>query len=282
MSIYASDLDRIKTALVDLMVRASGQDKPPEMLYHYTDFEGFKGIVEKRTLRATQIKSLNDSTERTHGENVIGEVLKNAVGDNNRERISSGMIEQSDQARWFVTCFCEQPKLLSMWRAYSDRGGGYCLGFDAHKLRRLVPLQGSAVNFNWLFKMVYGLCTTELTQILHELANLIEEDPDFTLGFIFAHILAGKIKHEAFKEEQEWRIILDSPKIEAINFRQGHATIIPYVELQQAQGLPLREIFYGPTLRHDGDLRKTIELMLLKYGYSDMKVESCGIPYRLP
>jgi hypothetical protein len=264
------------------LFRSIIHDKPPEMLYHYTDFEGFKGIVEKGTLRATQVKSLNDSTERTHGENVVAEVLKSAVGDNNRDRIVSGMIKQSDQTRWFVTCFCEQPKLLSMWRAYSDRGGGYCLGFDAHKLRRLLPLRDSEDNFNWLFKMIYGLCTTELTQVLNWIANGIDKDPDDTLGFMCAHILAGKIKHEAFKEEQEWRIIVQCLKSEAINFRQGHATIIPYVELQQAQGLPLKEVFYGPTLRDNRDLRKTIELMLLKYGYGDVKVESCGIPYRLP
>jgi len=35
----------------------------PELLYHYTDSAGLQGILESRTLWATDIRYLNDETE---------------------------------------------------------------------------------------------------------------------------------------------------------------------------------------------------------------------------
>ena len=36
----------------------------------------------------------------------------------------------SSQFHSFVSCFCQSGNLLSQWRAYADKGGGYCIGFD--------------------------------------------------------------------------------------------------------------------------------------------------------
>jgi hypothetical protein len=45
-------------------------------LYHYTDFDGLKGIVESNTLWATQFDQLNDSTEVTLLKQFMMEPLK--------------------------------------------------------------------------------------------------------------------------------------------------------------------------------------------------------------
>jgi len=203
-----------------------------------------------------------------------------------RDRIAAGMQERPDRYRFFVTCFCSDPSLLSMWRAYANRGGGYCLGFDSSELRNLEqPSEDRRQRFNWLFQMVYGEPEISFKDSLRELAGRIEQDPARPLGFAVARILAGKIKHESFKEEREWRIIVDDPTFEEMHFRQGHSTIIPYIDLRrQPEGeerlLPLRRVVCGPTLRNDDELLETVKWMLAKHGYDRVVVERCGIPYR--
>jgi hypothetical protein len=176
-----------------------------------------------------------------------------------------------------------------MWRAYAYRGGGYCLGFDSSELRNLVNEQPSKVErqrFNWLFEIVYGEPGIGLRQSLRQLANYIEQDPARSIGFSVARILASKIKHATFKEEQEWRIIVHDPTFDEMEFRQGHNYVVPYVDLQRhpedgERLLPLRTVVCGPTLRNDTELREIVGWMLTKHGYEGVEIESCEIPYRL-
>jgi hypothetical protein len=246
--------DPLDLSILDLLVRVLGNDTPPSMLYHYTDFDGLKGIVESHSLRATYTRTLNDSTEQQHGENFVCRVLQDMVRDDVRERIASGM--KATFNRLFVTCFCSGSNLLSMWRVYALRGGGYCLGFDSSELRTLAYEQTSMVSR--LFGIVYE--ESSLRQSLQELAGYIERDPGRSFGFTVARILASKIKHNAFDEEREWRIIVQDPSFDEMNYRQGHNYVIPYVDLRRHNEdgerlLPLRKVVCGPTLRNDAELR---------------------------
>jgi hypothetical protein len=281
------DAEPLDLAILELLVKVSENDAPPSMLYHYTDFDGLKGIVESHSLRATYTRTLNDSTEQQHGESLVCRVLQNMVRDNVREKIATGMKQRFNRS--FVTCFCADPNLLSMWRAYALRGGGYCLGFDSSELRTLVHEQSSKTvrqRYNWLFEIVYGEPGSSFRQSLQELAGYIEQDPARSLGFTIARILASKIKHEAFSEEHEWRIIIQDPSFDEMNYRQGHNYVVPYVDLRHHEEhhgrlLPLRKVVCGPTLRNDDELHEIVGWMLTKYGYEGVEVETCDIPYRL-
>jgi hypothetical protein len=45
--------------------------------------------------------------------------------------------------------------------------------------------------------------------------------------------------------------------------------------------LPLKRIIFGPMLRDDGTVAEVLDLMLEKYQFSGVEVESANIPYRL-
>jgi hypothetical protein len=47
----------------------------PGILWHYTDFEGFKGIVESKSIYATNLKYLNDKEEFEHGYSLAKQLL---------------------------------------------------------------------------------------------------------------------------------------------------------------------------------------------------------------
>ena len=98
--------------------------------------------------------------------------------------------------------------------------------------------------------------------------------------------MALRIKHPAFREENERRIVIRDPPVSALKFRAGHANIKPYIELCPAAAdgskrLPLRKVVFGPTLRSDEALIDTIGMMLERHGYPGVSVEPSGIPFRL-
>ncbi len=122
-------------------------------LFHYTTFEGLKGILEENCFRATDAYTTNDSQEIVHGIDLIkhyldksgeNEVIKEKVrgfidyliGKERSDKLASGV---------FLTCFssCDDADpdrdkvsnngLLSQWRGYGFKQG-YALKFDSDLL----------------------------------------------------------------------------------------------------------------------------------------------------
>src|SRR3569623_156181 len=102
--------------------------KVPDTLYHYTTFDGLHGILRSDALWATFSRALNDGTEGSYGR--ISLRNSNILP----ARMDRPMGCEVGPASVFVTCFCEDPDLLSMWRSYSAQGGGFCLGFASEDL----------------------------------------------------------------------------------------------------------------------------------------------------
>lgn len=96
-------------------------------------------------------------------------------------------------------------------------------------------------------------------------------------------VLENMIKHKSFEEEKEWRIIVPDPPASLMSFHSAHATVKASVQIRSLgdRKLPLKEIVYGPTLRDDAALEETLKWLLEKYGYGDVALKACPIPYRL-
>jgi hypothetical protein len=95
-------------------------------------------------------------------------------------------------------------------------------------------------------------------------------------------VFENMIKHDGFREEKEWRILVPDPPADIMSFHSSHASVKASVQIKNVHGkLPLRKIVYGPTLRQDTALEQTLRWMLEKYKYSDVALEACMIPYRL-
>jgi hypothetical protein len=122
-------------------------------LFHYTTFEGLKGILEENCFRANDAYTTNDSQEIVHGINLINRYLDESV---EKEAIKEKVREFTDDligkerpdklARGvFLTCFSSYDEdadknsydfnngLLSQWRGYGLKQG-YALKFDSDLL----------------------------------------------------------------------------------------------------------------------------------------------------
>ena len=62
--------------------------------------------------------------------------------------------------------------------------------------------------------------------------------------------LAAAIKHESFREESEWRLVVAPEQGHGIQFRPGRFGVVPYLEIPLAsadQNVPVAELVIGPS-----------------------------------
>ena len=129
----------------------------------------------------------------------------------------------------YVACFCAIDNLTSQWRRYSNKGGGYSLGFQFYSttnftydidnipnlklagLRKVVydfKLQNELIDFA-LNKLI------ETAKLIINQPSRIEYGSDPTIfsqiSMNFANRLAETIicmKSHVYEKEQEWRLII--------------------------------------------------------------------------
>jgi hypothetical protein len=162
------------------------------IVYHYTDTQAFKGVIEKAALWATDFRYLNDSGELVYTWAAFVERLEQLLthpGDHAEaywaqlealRLLNARDLMQFDDAM-FVACFTELPDEVTQWTGYGDKGRGLALGFESERIAALKvpqyrhgrdgqvrpmtaivgggPDSGQEVEFKWparLQKVAYG------------------------------------------------------------------------------------------------------------------------------
>lgn len=111
-----------------------------KMIYHYTDLNGLKGIIENHSLWATNMYFLNDAAEIHHGMAAFGNAL-NYLDDEISQQSIKILRNALDGQRLhqaihdYSISFCLHPDLLSQWRGYAG-AQGVCLEFDREELEK--------------------------------------------------------------------------------------------------------------------------------------------------
>ena len=91
------------------------------LLYHYTTLEGLKGILQSRALWFSHISTLNDPSEFKYGQQLVTDVLKGFI-DNENDVVIKKILEDlinyvnvydSVLYQTFIACFCEDDNLLT-------------------------------------------------------------------------------------------------------------------------------------------------------------------------
>src|ERR1017187_7798238 len=146
----------------------------PALLYHYTDFNGLSGILSSNALRATFSETLNEGSEWVYGKEVL-KINSPVISASVRDALTPPpSIVQPPPTSMFVTCFCEEPNLLSMWRSYTTHGGGFSLGFEGPKLDALqIDDLSAGSRAARLVKVYYGKRSEEHTSELQSPMYLV-------------------------------------------------------------------------------------------------------------
>ena len=270
-------------------------DGPHGPLYHYTGAEGALGIASSGEIWATDSESLNDPSEIFYGRDLIRSVWRDFKRSKKESSAVEDVIDSMTSVlceKWafttYLTCFSKRQNDLSQWRAYSDSGTGYSLGFDS---ARLIANAGA---FH-LLQVEYHLERQQerISSFFRSLATIEEDLPDTSARYIcecMEEVLLTFIvsfKNQAYSEEEEWRLVnlhSNGTLAPGLEFRATNGRIVPHVAVAAREGdkplLPLVSVTVGPGATRGAV--KSMEQALTKFGYSADAVDviSSNIPFR--
>jgi len=270
--------------------------KKPRVLYHYTSASALIGILKTKTLWATNIRFLNDSTEYQIALNIARRVIQERISTSTikREKALFAVLEErltDITGDVYVSSFTENGDQLSQWRAYCPTAGGYAIGFDSDAL-----FQQQEKDTQFLVRCIYEPAEHQkaVVHILEHLVGLAETsrrdgtDQDRVLRETYKLLgrllppLAPMLKDPSFAEEREWRLVRLGAPIgdDSVKFRIGHSMLIPYCEHSFGElGAPIEAVCVGPT-PHPDLARESTESLLTSHGLPTATVHSSIIPFR--
>lgn len=290
----------------------------PPILYHYTDLNGFMGIINDKCLWATDIYYLNDFSEMAYAFDFISERIKSFMETIPREdrhrlglrthsddeirteyeffedlgKVITGIKRSPEYYTSFVCSFSKNGDRLSQWRGYSPREGGYCIAFDRKKLVELS--KGKFSICQCLYnpdknqkKLVDEIITQEIHKNFEKSSKRCSDNGIIIEAMIEFYFIAPRLKDPAFHEEEEWRFFQQSTRpikfnIGGIKYRPGSKVLIPYTEFELAEetkDLPIKGITVGP-MPHQELAKRSLDNYLNSKNFKcDIKLSP--IPYRI-
>jgi Protein of unknown function (DUF2971) len=274
-----------------------------DLLYHYTTLESFIGIIESGELWASHIRYLNDTSEM----NLMWELVRSRIEARRRDAENAAR-DRLDQIQQFAASPLNQDiylisfskdggDRLSQWRGYGG-GAGIAIGFDPKQVKKrcttTTPVRPYKVQtpaplpmFAVLNEAYYvdplvgdersnGIIDTFIDNIINSAAGtpLSREHVNRTISFY-----SPNLKHLAFKEEKEWRvIILDHAHDLPTRFRTRKSMMVPYLPFKLGTEVyPLiSRVIVGPSPHQ----QETIAAVSKRLGSDEVEIIGSRIPHR--
>ncbi|WP_160318916.1 DUF2971 domain-containing protein [Arthrobacter sp. ERGS1:01] len=243
-----------------------------ETIWHYTTASGLDGILKNHVIWASSAAFMNDRQELSTGPELLVKLLdfyKNELDPRIVEDVLylANATALTNRPKTFVSCACNDPDSLTMWRNYAGSEAGFAIGingsiglnirkqraFDESMMDGFQPPNAyesraseveaiGAEKFSWQ-PALYNL-EAQAEVALHALRRfekiaterldgLNQSEAELDVMSETAQALQV-FKHPAFRDEKEQRIVCGtSPHLDGpfIKHRPGKYGIVPYVEL---------------------------------------------------
>jgi hypothetical protein len=210
-----------------------------------------------------------------------------------------------NEYHYFVFSLSEREDSLSQWRAYGSAGAGYSLGFNTKLLDQkrldgdfyLVKLEYDEQDHRKViragirrtrafFNRIISLNPPQSTRlgIMHRANVALAE------YLMRVSLLA---KDESFEDEQEWRLVVgysrasgaaDIKMLDSACHRISGGLVRPFLDFDfrydgddANRVLPLKKVWYGPTLRPKST-ELSMRFLLNQKGYPTVVVEQSRVP----
>ena len=125
------------------------------MLYHYTDFSAFDGIIRCAELRLNNILNMNDASEmRLFMNGICKAVVQRLIQDgetnlgHQTEAFFQGELEEEFHYSAYAACFSRYRDDAAQWERYGHLGQGVCIAFHEKLMQKLI---GGAVSLQKVY-----------------------------------------------------------------------------------------------------------------------------------
>ncbi|MDE6388863.1 MAG: DUF2971 domain-containing protein [Lachnospiraceae bacterium] len=185
------------------------------MLYHYTDFAAFDGIIRCGELRLNNILNMNDASEMTLFINGICKaVIEKLRMDKDTEKLRNAQnffIEQMElefNYSAYAACFSRYRDDAAQWERYGHLGQGVCIAFHEALLKKMV---GGVVSL----QEVYYQADMREHHLVDEFYHIFKEDGQTPENLSKlqnlmsdAWVESAAFKHPSFAHEREFRLVV--------------------------------------------------------------------------
>lgn len=267
-------------------------DLPPR-LTHYTTLSGLVGIVGSGKIWASNISFLNDHRELQHGLDAAMKAIEILSGSARWTawtpalEAAQSRLNNGEAPDTYAACFCAQSDLLSQWRGYGGQEQGVSITFNRSRLSRMLRADAN------LHEVVYCDLSAKNKMRVALRAALADADETYDIlgegpaderekeAFSAICQLAPRFKHYGFKDEREWRyVVQDDENSYEVSHRVSSNVIVPYLALGPGdKSLPIVKVTVGPG-RHQDLTGKSIGAFLLQAGYPEVEVVKSKVPFR--
>ena len=185
------------------------------MLYHYTDFAAFDGIIRCAELRLNNILNMNDASEMRFFMNGICRAVMERLLSNGEDKKSRVMekffqkeLEEEFRYSAYAACFSKYRDDAAQWERYGHLGQGVCIAFHESLMQKMT---GGAVSLQTVYyqkdmrehrlvEEFYQLMMAErrFSEVQRELREIMNE----------AWIQSAAFKHPSFAREKERRLVI--------------------------------------------------------------------------
>jgi hypothetical protein len=213
--------------LVRDRVQALFAEAPPSVVYHYTSWGGFEGLLKSSSFHAKHYRDLDDELEFQHADEVILDAARELSGRRRRElaasvlrRLVASYVHNRLTARpdfdVYVACFSVAADAPHLWRTqYGRYCKGYCFGI--HNLDEPHPLIGDPHVIGGIMRVVHDpeLIREKVTAEWKQILDALDNHPDGGTNEAHCTALNGLLhvaayasmsfKTRRYAPEQEWR-----------------------------------------------------------------------------
>lgn len=255
-----------------------------KLVWHYTSLSALIPILQNNSLIATEVAFQNDPYEEYSALNAMSSLLDRAGEASGVERFSSQALATFEvlqersaydanadrllAASRFIVCASVNGDSLYAWRTYGSVGSiGCAIGLDRSKPLGVINSPNTVEATSWQ-NVIYSEKELDAT-LLPQFVDLAtrwkaateDEHVDSAqllltgLDTLWSEVRACA-KHASYRDEEEARVTIITPKKQSVGFRDGKFGPRPHVLLGAADNwgepstgtapLPIRSIRLGP------------------------------------
>lgn len=277
--------------MFDRVVDDSFKVAMPEVLYHYTGWQGAEGILKSQQFWETAHDCTNDEAELRSADAIVIEVAADlrkrftgaAVTALNLLLDGYKRLQVTELRTVYLSCFSIARDDSEQWRKYADSGRGVCLGVrilnepgpkEVDRASAIVKVDYSEASWRAnLAKNFSSICA--VMQRARDTSKNIE------LGLSALYRIAAfasiQAKQEKWEVEQEYRhatITFHEADVQPRERISGGKTIrfLPVAVRANGKRIALAEIIVGPNQNFE-EARQRLIRLLADSGYSPDQME---------
>lgn len=185
------------------------------MLYHYTDFAAFDGIIRCAELRLNNILNMNDASEmRLFMNGICTAVIEKLSLDDENEKLRKTeaffLKEMAEEFHYsaYAACFSKYRDDAAQWERYGHFGQGVCIAFHEELMQKMI---GGAVSLQEVYyqkDMREHPLVNDFYKIIKESKRFSENISQLQSLMNDAWVQSAAFKHPSFASEREFRLVV--------------------------------------------------------------------------